>query len=111
MGAALIAEMPPDPKWRDSWNVPVIGVRGDNRRAAGDRDVGASFGLVGLGMALSENPLVHAHRQLRQSRRDKHENSRDAAPLYNHGGAVVVATAWLAFYVIGVIHHLLASAH
>jgi hypothetical protein len=106
MGVALIAEMQPDPKWRGT-QIAGTCPHGDNRPAPGDRDVGASFGLVGLGVAL----LGHAHRQLRQSRRDKHENKRDGVPIYNHGGTVVVASAWLAFYAIGVIHHLLASAH
>ena len=40
---------------------------------------------------------------------DKPETGRDAFPLYNHGGTVVVAGAWLAFYVFAAIHDFLAS--
>jgi hypothetical protein len=39
---------------------------------------------------------------------DKREIGRDASPPYNHGGTVVVASAWLAFYVIAAIHHFIA---
>jgi len=42
---------------------------------------------------------------------DKPEIGRDASPPYNHKGTVVVAMAWLAFYVIAAIHHLVASAN
>jgi hypothetical protein len=31
---------------------------------------------------------------------DKARNERDAVPLYNHRGTVVVGCAWLAFYII-----------
>ena len=34
---------------------------------------------------------------------DKHEIGRDAFPPYNHSGTVVVASAWLAFYVVAAI--------
>jgi hypothetical protein len=37
------------------------------------------------------------------------EIGRDASPPYNHRGTVVVASAWLAFYVIAAIHHFIAS--
>jgi hypothetical protein len=39
---------------------------------------------------------------------DKCEIGRDALPLYNHRGTVVVASGWLAFYVIGAIHEFMA---
>jgi hypothetical protein len=32
-----------------------------------------------------------------------------AALPYDHGGTIVVASAWLAFYAIVAIHHLIAS--
>ena len=40
---------------------------------------------------------------------DKPEIGRDAFLPYNHGGTVVVASAWLVFYVIAAIHHFIAS--
>jgi hypothetical protein len=36
---------------------------------------------------------------------DKPEIGRDAFSPYNHRGTVVVASAWLVFYVIAAIHH------
>jgi hypothetical protein len=45
---------------------------------------------------------------------DKCEIGRDAYPLINSGvgiGPVVVASAWLAFYVIAAIHNLIASSN
>ncbi len=42
---------------------------------------------------------------------DKREIGRDASPPYNHSGTVVVASAWLAFYVIAAIHHFIASGN
>jgi hypothetical protein len=42
---------------------------------------------------------------------DKPEIGRDAIAPYNHGGTVVVASAWLAFYVIAAIHHFVASGY
>jgi hypothetical protein len=39
---------------------------------------------------------------------DKREIGRDASPPYNHRGTVVVASAWLAFYVFAAIHHFIA---
>jgi hypothetical protein len=39
---------------------------------------------------------------------DKPEIGRDASPLYNHRGTVVVASAWLAFYVFAAIHDFMA---
>jgi hypothetical protein len=51
-----------------------------------------------------------------QSRRDISELvqpdiKRDASRFYNHGGAVVVASAWLAFFVFAVIYQSIASAN
>ena len=40
---------------------------------------------------------------------DEPETGRDAFPLYNHGGTIVVAGAWLAFYVFAAIHDFIAS--
>jgi len=40
---------------------------------------------------------------------DKPEIGRDAFSPYNHRGTVVVASAWLVFYVIAAIHHFIAS--
>ena len=37
------------------------------------------------------------------------EIGRDAFSPYNHRGTVVVASAWLVFYVIAAIHHFIAS--
>jgi hypothetical protein len=45
---------------------------------------------------------------------DKCEIGRDAYPLINRGvciGPIVVAIAWLAFYVIAAIHNLIASGY
>ncbi len=46
---------------------------------------------------------------------DKCEAGRDAYPLYdnpcNHRGAVVWASAWLAFYVIAALHDFIASGN
>ena len=42
---------------------------------------------------------------------DKPEVGRDAFPPYNHRGTVVVASAWLALYVIASIHHFIASGN
>jgi hypothetical protein len=42
---------------------------------------------------------------------DKPEAGRDAFPPYNHRGTVVVASAWLAFYVIAAIHPFIASGN
>jgi len=39
---------------------------------------------------------------------DKAEIGRDAFAPYNHGGTIVVASAWLAIYVIAVIHPFIA---
>ncbi len=35
--------------------------------------------------------------------------NHDAFSPYNHRGTVVVASAWLVFYVIAAIHHFIAS--
>jgi hypothetical protein len=40
---------------------------------------------------------------------DKPEIGRDAFSPYNHRGTLVVASAWLVFYVIAAIHHFIAS--
>ena len=42
---------------------------------------------------------------------DRRETGRDASPPYNHSGTVVVASAWLAFYVIAAIHDFIASGY
>ena len=39
------------------------------------------------------------------------ETGPDVCPPYNHRGTIVVGSAWLAFYVIVAIDHLMASAH
>ena len=51
-----------------------------------------------------------------QSRRDIYELvqpeiKRDASRFYNHGGAVVVASAWLAFFALAVIYQSIASGN
>lgn len=40
---------------------------------------------------------------------DKPEIGQDVFSPYNHRGTVVVASAWLVFYVIAAIHHFIAS--
>jgi hypothetical protein len=42
---------------------------------------------------------------------DHPEIKRDASRFYNHGGAVVIASAWLAFYVFAVIYRFIASGN
>jgi hypothetical protein len=42
---------------------------------------------------------------------DKPEIRRNASPPYNHRGTVVVASVWLAFYVIAALHNFLASGN
>jgi hypothetical protein len=42
---------------------------------------------------------------------DKPKIGRDSFSSYNHRGTVVVAIAWLAFYVIAAIHHFIASGN
>ena len=42
---------------------------------------------------------------------NKGEVGRDANPPYNHGGVIVVTSAWLAFYIIAAIHHFVASGN
>ncbi len=42
---------------------------------------------------------------------DKCEVGRDANPPYDPRGLVVVASAWLAFYVIAAIHQFMASGN
>lgn len=51
-----------------------------------------------------------------QSRRDiselvQPEIKRDASRFYNYGGALVVASAWLAFFVFAVIYQSMASGN
>ena len=48
--------------------------------------------------------------RVKASNLDKPETGRGASPLYNHGGTVVVAGAWLAFYVFAAIHDFMASS-
>jgi hypothetical protein len=45
------------------------------------------------------------------SERDHPEIERDTSGIYNHGGALVGASAWLAFYVFAVIHSFIASGN
>lgn len=40
---------------------------------------------------------------------DRRETGRHAHPPYDQAGVVVVASAWLVFYVIATIHHFVAS--
>jgi hypothetical protein len=42
---------------------------------------------------------------------DRPEVKRDASGFYSPGGAVVIASAWLAFYVFAVIHSFIASGN
>jgi hypothetical protein len=42
------------------------------------------------------------------SESDERDIGRDASPPYNHSGTVVVASVWLAFYVIVAIHNFIA---
>ena len=42
---------------------------------------------------------------------DKREIGRDVSPPYDHWGTIVVASAWLAFYVIAAIHAWIVSTH
>jgi hypothetical protein len=42
---------------------------------------------------------------------DKPQIGRDSLPPYNHRGTIVVASAWLAFYVILAIHHFMSSGN
>jgi hypothetical protein len=42
---------------------------------------------------------------------EKTEIGRNALSSYNHQGTVVVASAWLALYVIAAIHHLIAAGN
>ena len=42
---------------------------------------------------------------------DRREIGRDTCPPYNHKGTVVVASAWLAFYVIAAIHEWIILTH
>jgi hypothetical protein len=40
---------------------------------------------------------------------DTPETGSDVCPPYNHRGMIAVGSAWLAFYIIVAIHHLMAS--
>jgi hypothetical protein len=42
---------------------------------------------------------------------DKPQTRRDGIPPYNHRGIIVVASVWLAFYVILTIHHFMSSGN
>jgi hypothetical protein len=42
---------------------------------------------------------------------DHPEIKRDASTFHDHGGAIVGASAWLAFYVFAVIHSFIASGN
>ena len=42
---------------------------------------------------------------------DKSEIGRDAFAPYNYRGAVVMASAWLAFYVFAALHHFIAAGN
>jgi hypothetical protein len=42
---------------------------------------------------------------------DKPQTGRDRIPPYNHRGIIVVASAWLAFYVILAIHHFISTGN
>ena len=53
-------------------------------------------------------PLVQDRRDV--SAFDKLQIGRDGLPPYNHRGTVV-ASAWLAFYIIAAIHHLIAAGN
>ena len=39
---------------------------------------------------------------------DKRQTGQDGLPPYNHRGIIVVASAWLALYVILAIHHFIS---
>jgi hypothetical protein len=42
---------------------------------------------------------------------DRREIGRDTSPPYNHKGTIVVASAWLVFYVIATIHEWIILTH
>ena len=42
------------------------------------------------------------------SESEKTEIGRDGLPPYNHRGTIVVASVWLAFYVIAAIRHFIS---
>jgi hypothetical protein len=42
---------------------------------------------------------------------NRREIGRDTFPPHDHKGTVVVASAWLAFYVIAAIHEWIISTH
>jgi hypothetical protein len=42
---------------------------------------------------------------------DRRETRPDAYPPYDHGGLVVVASVWLAFYVVAAVHDFIASGY
>ena len=45
------------------------------------------------------------------SESDQRDVGRSASPPYDHRGIVVVASGWLAFYVIAAIHQFIASGY
>jgi hypothetical protein len=52
---------------------------------------------------------VEDRRDVRED--DKRETAPDAHQPYDHRGLVVVASAWLAFYVVATIHDFIASGY
>lgn len=42
---------------------------------------------------------------------DKPRTGQDRIPPYDHRGTIIVASAWLAFYVITAIHHFISSGN
>lgn len=52
---------------------------------------------------------VQHRREVREV--DKRETRADAYQPYDHGGLVVVASAWLAFYVVAAFHTFIASGY
>ena len=66
----------------------------------------------GSNAALAPNVLVGfvvVPARVKARSADETETGRNAFPLYDHGGTIVVAGAWLAFYVFAAIHDFLAS--
>ena len=53
--------------------------------------------------------VVVVHPRVKARNADETETGRNAFPLYDHGGTIVVAGAWLAFYAFAAIHDFLAS--
>jgi hypothetical protein len=68
-----------------------------------------SLGLGRAGKPRWRQRSVQGRRDV--SELDHPEIKKDASRFYNHGGAVVVASAWLAFYVFAVIYRFMASGN